>query len=111
MSTLNNNNLSFTANGSFEFQIQPNGRNTDQHITTVTAQGTFDSGTLSLQFSLDDGTTWSTVTTTGGVTGELTNDGEFNYGAGIADPGHKLYRINLAGATSPSIDVLITDIR
>ena len=61
-------------------------------------QGDFGGGTAALQFSLDDGTTWSST----GSTTSLTADG----GAGAELPPCKV-RVNLSSSTSPNLDVVI----
>lgn len=61
-------------------------------------QGTFGSGTTVLQFSLDEGATWSSA----GAATSLTSDG----GAGAELP-PCLIRVNLSGATSPDLDIVI----
>lgn len=65
---------------------------------TYAAQGTFGSGTVALQFSLDDGSTWSSV----GSAANLTAAGV----AGAEIP-PCLIRVNLSGSTSPNLNVVI----
>ncbi len=60
-----------------------------------TAQGTFGGGTCKLQFSEDNGTTWSDV----GLLTTFTAGGGGNFGS----LPNCVLRVNLAGATSPTI--------
>lgn len=66
----------------------------------VVASGTFGSGTLELDASIDGGSTWVGV----GVNGQLTAAGTFEFSGDQATQ----YRLTLSGATSPSIAVTIT---
>lgn len=62
------------------------------------AQGTFGSGTAALQFSLDEGTTWTSIGGDASITAS---------GAGGAELPPCLVRVNLSGATSPDLDIVI----
>lgn len=76
----------------------------------VSGQGTFGGGTLSLEFSLDDGTTWTLlkkVETATDPDPTLTENGSFVFwSAPTSAPGYRL-RLTLAGATTPNINVYI----
>ncbi len=76
----------------------------------VSAQGTFGGGTLSLEFSLDDGTTWTLlkkVETATDPDPTLTENGSFVFWSlPTSAPGYRL-RLTLAGATTPNINVYI----
>lgn len=79
-----------TANGSVDVLL---GRK--PAAATLFAVGTWGTGTLKLQFSVDGGTTWydgASLTANGG--------GEFDN----SDADATIWRINLAGATSPDLD-------
>lgn len=62
---------------------------------TLFAQGSFGGGTLTVEFTLDGGTTWTAVS---GVS--LTAAGN-----DAIDVGPVILRVKLAGATNPSITV------
>jgi len=64
-------------------------------FATVAASGTWGSGTLSVETTYDNGTTWipSDVTT------QLSANGQFNF---MISGGPKI-RLTLAGATSPNL--------
>ena len=69
-------------------------------IYLLEAQGTFGSGTLVAQYSLDGGTTWTNVSAfSGAITGTAAFTGTF-----WVQPGTR-YQLKLSGATSPSINV------
>lgn len=68
----------------------------------ISAYGTFGSGTVTLQYSLDAGATWNAVDTTNLA---FTADGNGNFEL----PFCKL-RINLAGSTTPDIDYVIDSV-
>jgi hypothetical protein len=61
---------------------------------TMIGEGTWGGGTLTLQISPDGGTTWVSTTVT------LTDDGV----VGVSNIIGTHARLNLAGATSPSLD-------
>jgi hypothetical protein len=63
-----------------------------------TAWGTFGAGTLTLQQSPDDGTTWINVDRAGDTFCTFTANGEGGF-----ELGGCLVRVSLAGATAPSI--------
>lgn len=63
----------------------------------VAARGTFDSGTLTLQVSVDNGDNWISSATTFTAAGV----GEFNLHPG------ELLRASLAGAGSPSVVIVV----
>jgi hypothetical protein len=66
-------------------------------FVTLLANGTFGSGTLTVQASPDDGTTWiSTIAT-------MTAAGVINFLAGDG----VLYRLNLSGSTAPSLNAWV----
>ena len=71
----------------------------------VAAFGTFGSGTLTIQASYDNGTTWFALKDSAGAAGSFTADGALNVEVGEAN-----LRFTLAGATSPNIDVVVTGI-
>jgi hypothetical protein len=71
---------------------------------TFVAYGTWGSGTLKLQWSPDDGTTWIDE----GTDSELTANGDFSMDADNVSPG-LLYRLDLSGSTSPDLDIKIID--
>lgn len=64
---------------------------------TVQANNTFGGGTLSLEVSSDGGTTY----TNGGTSVQLTAAGLFNF---TLPSDELIIRLDLTGATSPSID-------
>lgn len=66
---------------------------------TFAGYGTFGGGTLSLEISYDQGTTWFAV----GTDTDLTSDGHGNFDL----PSGVLLRGTLSGATSPSLTVEI----
>ena len=71
-------------------------------LYTLTAQGTWNSGTLTLEFSTD-GTTWTAY----GAETTLTANGAGGFLAG----GSVLFRVTLASATdSPSLNVFVDQI-
>lgn len=83
-------NGTFTANGQSTGVPFPGGAG------TVHADGTFGSGTLSLEVSSDGGTTY----TNGGTSVQLTAEGLFNF---TLPSDELIVRLDLAGATSPTI--------
>lgn len=66
-------------------------------LGTLVAEGTFGTGTVALQVSIDEGTTWITYTGSGMTSSEVE---QFQIGP-------CMLRANLAGATSPTIRVRI----
>lgn len=64
---------------------------------TVHADGSFGSGTLSLEVSSDGGTTY----TNGGTSVQLTAEGLFNF---TLPSDELMVRLDLTGATAPDID-------
>lgn len=73
--------------------------NTDTHKWqggegNFVAQGTFDSGSVALQFSVDGGTTWINV----GTDTTFTANGGGNFKAPVCD-----LRGKMTGGTSPSV--------
>ena len=69
---------------------------------TFVAYGDFGGGTLKLQYSPDEGTTWIDE----GSNSELTANGDFSMDADNVSAGI-LYRLDLSGSTSPSLTVKI----
>lgn len=63
------------------------------------AQGTFGSGTIKLQASFDDGTTWIDVDKSGDTYVTFTSNGVGGFELGACQ-----LRASLSGATAPSID-------
>lgn len=84
-------NGTFTADGSSPEHIFPGGDG------TVQADGDFGGGTLTLEVSSDEGTTY----TSGGTTVQLTAEGLFNFT--LPSDGLRV-RLTLSGATAPDID-------
>ena len=80
-----------TANGSTPSHSFPGG------VGTAHAAGTFGSGTLALEVSADNGTTFIN----GGTSVQLTADGIFNF---TLPSDELLVRLTLSGATDPDID-------
>lgn len=68
---------------------------------TVAAWGTFSGGTLAMQMSPDNGTTWINIDPDGSTTCTFTNNGVGNFQINI----DCLVRATLTGATSPSVNV------
>lgn len=64
---------------------------------SMLAQGTFGGGTLTLKYSLDDGSTWTSF----GSETTITSAG----GGRFFPPGGCLVRVELSGSTSPDLDV------
>lgn len=81
----------FTADGNSPRITFPGGAG------TVQADGTFGSGTLSLEVSSDGGTTF----TNGGTSVQLTAEGLFNF---TLPSDELIVRLALSGSTSPDID-------
>lgn len=81
----------FTADGSSPGYSFPGG------VGTVQADGTFGSGTLTLEVSSDEGVTY----TSGGSTVQLTAEGLFNFS--LPSDG-LMIRLTLSGSTAPDID-------
>jgi len=71
----------------------------------VAAYGTFGGGTLSIQASYDGGSTWFTLKDANGADGSFTSAGALNVRIGEAN-----LRFTLSGATSPNLNISITDI-
>lgn len=71
-------------------------------LASVVVQGTFDSGTATLEMSVDGGTTWVAVDSSNAA---LTANGVFN-----TTLGECLLRVTLSGSTSPDLDVYYTDV-
>lgn len=92
----------FDDNGNSDvFKIRQPRRASDKVVVTLAAYGTFGSGTLALQFSLD-GTNFTTITD-GTTSAELTATGMFSHEHAPFDKEDITYRLNLSGATSPDI--------
>ena len=66
-------------------------------------EGTWGSGTATLQYSIDSGSNWASVTD-GTTTASLTADGVVTFTLGECD-----LRINLGGSTSPTLRYQISD--
>jgi hypothetical protein len=81
-----------TANGSSASIAWPGGRG------VFSAWGTWGSGTLTLQQSPDDGTTWINVDRTGDTYVTFTGNGEGGF-----ELGECLLRVTTTGSTTPSI--------
>ena len=90
--TANGTSLPFVLLGGAEYLFAPN--NFDVALQAI---GTFGSGTVALEASPDGGTTWYRVST-------LTANGMNVVNTGLTDT---LFRINLTGATSPSLTVRV----
>jgi hypothetical protein len=88
----------FTTNSSAELTF-PGGEG------QVAAQGTFGGGTIALEFSLDDGTTWTTLEDEPAAT--LTADGSFGFKSMRTDAASYRLRVTLSSATSPNINVRV----
>ena len=71
----------------------------------VAAQGTFGGGTLSLQFSLDNGSTWTNLEDDPAST--IAANGSFAFRSMKTDPESYKLRLNLSGATSPNLKVRV----
>jgi hypothetical protein len=69
---------------------------------SVTVWGNFGGGTATLQMSPDVGTTWINVDETGDAFVTFTASGDGGFELGLC-----LLRVNLTGATAPSITVSI----
>lgn len=69
-------------------------------LGTFAVAGTFGSGTVKLQASLDNGTTWIDV----GTDVTFTATGMANFHLPVCH-----VRVNLSGATSPNISTWLTD--
>lgn len=67
-------------------------------IGSVAAWGNFGGGTVSLQMSPDNGTTWINVDRSGDTYVTYTANGQGDFQLGLC-----LLRFNLAGATTPNI--------
>lgn len=70
------------------------------------AYGVWGGGTLTFQFSPDDGVTWIDMKDGSGGLAQLSADGVFRFLAPIGEQ----VRVSLSGATSPTINVRISDI-
>ncbi|RZN09655.1 hypothetical protein CWO91_16640 [Bradyrhizobium genosp. SA-3] len=81
-----------TGNGSTSGVVWPGGRG------VFTAFGTFGSGTIKLQVSYDDGTTWMDVDRSGDTYCTFTSNGS----GGFELPKCQV-RANTAGSTTPSV--------
>lgn len=73
---------------------------------TVAAFGTWGSGSLVIQASFDDGTTWIDLTDANGNVVTLTSNTARNVEVGFAK-----VRVTLSGATSPDLDIVMDDIK
>ena len=73
----------------------------------MAAQGDFGGGTLSLKFSLDNGTTWTLLEDD--PVSQLTAPGSFGFSSMKAgDPTYQL-QLELTGASSPNLNVRVGD--
>lgn len=98
----------FTADGqSSVFKVVQPKRASDNVTITLAAQGPFGSGTVSLQFSLDDGTTWNTITD-GTTAATLTAAGMINHTHSPFGTTDIDYRLDLNGSTSPDINYALS---
>ena len=69
-------------------------------VGQMVVEGTWGGGTVKLQVSPDDGTTWVAV----GGDSTITADGVVNFDLNSCD-----IRLNLSGATAPSLDGWLTE--
>jgi hypothetical protein len=103
-----------TGNGSTSGANIVNPNNGTDIFQTVSASGTFGSGTLTIEQSVDGGSTWFDVTDSVGTV-TFTADGAVRtFLLGNNDPvaaEQIQIRGTLAGSTSPSLTVVIADCR
>jgi hypothetical protein len=87
--------------------FNPRGRDGSGRYTAFVT-GTFGGGTATPQLSPDGGTTWVTIQDAAGdVT--FTENGAFNFEV-FSDPIQPIeFSVNLTGATSPNITIVVTD--
>ena len=105
-------NITLEANGSTDWATIVNPNNGATPYQMIAASGTFGSGSLALEMSVDGGTTAFAITDSvgavaltaaGGVVTNILGDGNL--------PSQVKIRATLSGATSPSVTVIITDAR
>jgi hypothetical protein len=71
----------------------------------LAAQGSFGGGTLALEYSLDDGSTWTLLEDD--PASSLTADGSFAFRSMGTDSSSYRLRVSLTGATSPDLNVRV----
>lgn len=82
----------------------------DRYFATVSVYGTFDSGTVTMQYSPDGGTTKLDITNDAGTALTFTANGGRNIELGFGDGQNplKIYA-TMTGATSPDVTAQIDD--
>ncbi|MBU98077.1 MAG: hypothetical protein CL429_03185 [Acidimicrobiaceae bacterium] len=73
----------------------------------LAAQGSFGSGTLTLEYSLDAGSTWTLLESD--PASSLSAAGSFAFRSMRTDDTDYMLRLSLTGSTSPSINAKIGD--
>jgi len=82
----------------------------DSVFKTIGIQGTFGSGTATLEVTIDGGTTWIPFTSAGAAVEYTVNDVRNMRVCSDAKEPIKL-RFALTGATTPSIQMIVYDVR
>lgn len=104
---------SITTNESVFLCSASRGTVMDAYEVTVFATGTFDSGTITIQASPDQGSTLVTLKDTGGTTVSITADDVYNIRTGYAGKNGEEIGIyaTMVGATSPDVQITAFDNR
>lgn len=83
----------------------------DSSLKEIYVQGTFGSGTATLQVSADGGTTWVDATDDNGTSITFAANGVRNVQISSDAQAPVLISINLAGSTSPDLNLIIFENR